>query len=570
MKPQTTIASDPWVQWCALLALEAPTYGSQQRCQHLRPGWNKTQVQQALTQTQAALRLLNSGDPFQPHAFLHDKNWLKEGAKNPRSLHYLKGFLSLSEHLKSELPEAKALWPVLKSEITAANDVSKAQQVLQKHRHVIEQQLKVIDEIGVWWARAKYGRQRKLQLSHISQQQRWNLQKLSIPGLHSPLDFSLEKNISTVLLNGAHNSGKSAFLKGLYLLMMQHQSGVPCLQYGGALPVYAGIHWLPSQQSLTERLKTLKPLLHRQSSECLIIIDDFLTFSAPGETHALARAVLEHLHQKGSLTLLSTYDRMLMKSCGDMGGLQTLQIHTQHKKTQLLWDTSTQAQLLQAARQVGLPAALIQRAEVHLKELQAPQSSHLLSKSGQKPAVKRVSPSPLMPKTPKQKKAKPADKAWQPVPADVSPGTRIYVPKLQQYGEIVASPDRRQKVQLRCEGVFLNLPLSELRLSSHRQEKKHPEPVPVYRAPGAAAPEVCDLHGLNVLEAIPVLEKYLDMAYHAGEKQLRVVHGKGTNTLRRAVHEHLEMLIISDCYAESYRLGYTGEGDSGVTIVTLK
>jgi dsDNA-specific endonuclease/ATPase MutS2 len=569
MKPQTTIASDPWAQWCALLALEAPTYGSQQRCLHLRPGWNKTQVQQMLLQTQAALRLLNGGDPFQPYAFLQDKNWLKEGAKNTKALSYLNGFLSLSEQLKRELPETKALWPVLKSEVAPTSDSAKAQHILQKHRSAIEQQLKVIDEIGVWWAKAKYGRQRKLQPSQISQQQRWNLQKVSIQGLSSALDFSLEKNVETVLLNGAHNSGKSAFLKGLYLLMMQHQSGVPCLQHSGSLPVYSGIHWLPSPQSLTERLRALKPLLHRQFSDCLIFIDDFLTFSAPGESHALAKAVLEHLHQKGSLTLLSTYDRMLMRSCENLKGMQTLHIQTQHKKTQLYWNQAVPAQLLPAARLAGLPAKVIQQAEVHLKALQTPQPSSSLSISDPKALTATARSKSPPPPPAKKKKANPPEEAWQPVPTNAPPGTRIYVPRLRQYGEIVASPDRRQRVQVRCEGVFLNLPLSELCLSSHRHEKKHPEPVPVYRVQGAA-PEACDLHGLNVLDAIPVLEKYLDMAYHAGEKQLRVVHGKGTNTLRRAVHEHLEMLIINDRYAESYRLGYTGEGDSGVTIVTLK
>ena len=123
MKPPKAVASDPWAQWCALLALEAPTYGSQRRCQHLRPGWSKTQVQQMLTQTQAALRLLNRGDPFQDYSFLQDKNWLKEGARHAKALVYLKGFLSLSETLKAQLPEYQSLWPVLKSELGTATDV---------------------------------------------------------------------------------------------------------------------------------------------------------------------------------------------------------------------------------------------------------------------------------------------------------------------------------------------------------------------------------------------------------------------------------------------------------------
>ena len=566
MKPLTAIAPDTWSQWCALLALEAPTYGGQQRCQHLRPGWNKTQVQQMLSQTQAALRLLKKENPFDKYTFLQEKHWLKEGAKTAKALDYLNGFLSLSAYLKKELPESKMLWPILKNEVHNATDMHQAQHILHKHRHALEQQLQVLDEIALWFAKAKYGRQRKLQLSQISQQQRWDLQKLSIHGLHSPFDLTLDKGTTTVLLNGAHNSGKSALLKGLYLLMMQHQSGVPCLQQSGTLPVYAGIHWLPSQQSLAGRLHVLKPLLHSPQAERLMIVDDFLTFSAPGESHALAKAVMEHLNKKGCLTLLSTYDRMLMRASEGYTGVRTLQIQTQHKKTELFWDRHTSADLFQAARLAGLPVALIQQAETHLKALQKPQISPAPPKTQQTPSSQqRLSP----PLKQKQKKSSPVEKVLQPVPADALPGTRIYVPKLCQYGEITTSPDRRQKVQVRCEGIFLNLPLSEIRLGSHRQEKHQSELLPFYRTSGAA-PDFCDLHGLNVLEAIPVLEKHLDMAYHAGEKYLRVVHGKGTNTLRRAVHEHLESLIISDRYADSYRLGYPGEGDSGVTIVTLK
>lgn len=568
MKPSQAIASDTWSQWCALLALEAPTYGSQQRCQHLRPGWNKTQVQHLLTQTQAALRLLKQEDPFHQYTFLQEKNWLKEGAKTGKALVYLKGFLALSEHLKKELPEAKALWPVLKSEVAQAMDTPQAQQILQKHRHGLEQQLQVIDEIALWCAKAKYGRKRKLQSSHISQQQRWDLQKISIQGIHSPLDFTLDKSMTTVLLNGAHNSGKSAFLKGLYLLLMQHQSGVPCVPQRGALPVYTGVHYFPSQQSLAERLQGLKPLLHSPQAERLVIIDDFLSFSAPGESHALAKAVMEQLNKKGCLTLLGTYDRMLMRDSEDSPGVQRLQIKTQQKQTDLSWGGYAQANLLQAARLAGLPATLIQKAETHLKALQRPQSTQVSQKKTIQTLPAQRPPSP--PGTLKQKKPSAPEKLLQTVPTNAPPGTRIYVPRLRQYGETTTVPDRRQKVQVRCEGVFLNLSLSDIRLSSHRQEKKQPEPLPAYSTPTESVPEFCDLHGLNVLAAIPVLEKHLDMAYHAGQKYLRVVHGKGTNTLRRAVHEHLEALIISDRYAESYRLGYPGEGDSGVTIVTLK
>ena len=75
-----------------------------------------------------------------------------------------------------------------------------------------------------------------------------------------------------------------------------------------------------------------------------------------------------------------------------------------------------------------------------------------------------------------------------------------------------------------------------------------------------------NLLGKTVDEAIAELDKYLDDAYLAHLPSVRVVHGKGTGTLRNAVQNHLKRLK----YVKEYRLGEYGEGDAGVTIVTFK
>ena len=81
----------------------------------------------------------------------------------------------------------------------------------------------------------------------------------------------------------------------------------------------------------------------------------------------------------------------------------------------------------------------------------------------------------------------------------------------------------------------------------------------------SVSPEI-NLLGKTVDEAIPLLDKYLDDAYLAHLKSVRVVHGKGTGALRNAVQQHLKRVK----YIKSYRLGEYGEGDAGVTIVEFK
>ena len=75
----------------------------------------------------------------------------------------------------------------------------------------------------------------------------------------------------------------------------------------------------------------------------------------------------------------------------------------------------------------------------------------------------------------------------------------------------------------------------------------------------------CLLLGMTADEAIAALDRYLDEAYMAHMKTARIVHGKGTGVLRRAVREHLEAVP----YVKDYKAGEYGEGDEGVTIVTL-
>ena len=75
-----------------------------------------------------------------------------------------------------------------------------------------------------------------------------------------------------------------------------------------------------------------------------------------------------------------------------------------------------------------------------------------------------------------------------------------------------------------------------------------------------------NLIGKTTDEALALLDKYLDDAYIAHLSSVRIVHGKGTGALRKAVHG---LLKRTKTIAE-YHLGEFGEGDAGVTIATFK
>ena len=71
-----------------------------------------------------------------------------------------------------------------------------------------------------------------------------------------------------------------------------------------------------------------------------------------------------------------------------------------------------------------------------------------------------------------------------------------------------------------------------------------------------------DLRGMDTVEAICVLDRYMDEAMRAKLSTVRIIHGKGTGALRQAVHQDLKR----NKFVKSFRLGVYGEGEDGVTI----
>lgn len=76
----------------------------------------------------------------------------------------------------------------------------------------------------------------------------------------------------------------------------------------------------------------------------------------------------------------------------------------------------------------------------------------------------------------------------------------------------------------------------------------------------------CDVRGCNLEEAILAVDMFLDGAILNRLKQVYIIHGKGTGILRSGIQQHLRRHPA----VSEFRLGQYGEGEDGVTVVTLK
>lgn len=169
-------------------------------------------------------------------------------------------------------------------------------------------------------------------------------------------------------------------------------------------------------------------------------------------------------------------------------------------------------------------------------------------------------------------------------------GGRVQVLALGQEGIVVEGPSAAGEVVVQVGPMRMTIHESGLRAmagpgaeddgagagdSSSRSRRRAPDAAGARggnggaRGPDAAetasAPRELHLRGMTVDEALLELEKFLDRARWIGWHEVRIVHGKGTGTLRRAVADYLKTLP----FVHSFSVAPPQEGGHGVTVVVL-
>ncbi len=168
-------------------------------------------------------------------------------------------------------------------------------------------------------------------------------------------------------------------------------------------------------------------------------------------------------------------------------------------------------------------------------------------------------------------------------------GDKVRITTLGMAGELLENADGDSPVPVQVGAMRVSVPPSTLMLLGKEDAPKPAGPRPVSSPPRdrakddggngkdgdapsfamqktlAITPQLT-LLGQRADEAVQNVEKYLDDAYAAGFSRARLVHGKGTGALRRAVQEYLQGHPLVDDYATAD----PEEGGAGATVVTLK
>ncbi len=157
------------------------------------------------------------------------------------------------------------------------------------------------------------------------------------------------------------------------------------------------------------------------------------------------------------------------------------------------------------------------------------------------------------------------------LPRPLVKGDEVYMTDVRKQATVLAPADKNDWVQVQVGSFKTRTKLKNLKLVEKKPQKPKEKPKPVKGAGyhvemDRSFSNEIDLRGLTGDEAWQRVDKYLDDAVMSGLSEVRLIHGKGTGALKNALWLYLK----GDRRISSYRLGRYGEGDGGVTVVTMK
>ena len=150
-------------------------------------------------------------------------------------------------------------------------------------------------------------------------------------------------------------------------------------------------------------------------------------------------------------------------------------------------------------------------------------------------------------------------------PSNLSKGAKVIINTLNQKGIIIGNI-KNNKVQVQVGNTKLNIDINNLSLDNSKIENKKTHTSSTSHLKQKMVSNEINVIGLNVDEAIYIIDKYLDDCSLTSLSTIRIVHGKGTGKLRQGIHTFLK----KHPHVKNFRLGTFGEGEMGVTVVEFK
>lgn len=143
-------------------------------------------------------------------------------------------------------------------------------------------------------------------------------------------------------------------------------------------------------------------------------------------------------------------------------------------------------------------------------------------------------------------------------------GTKVFVATLGKDGIIQSSPNSKGEVMVLANSIRLQLPWQELRpptKSSNPTGQILRESTSFVASLGNGEDRILDLQGKTVEEALEIVDATLDRAQGSREERIKIIHGHGTEALKKAIRSHLSRSV----HVKKWKSGGIEAGGDGVT-----
>lgn len=154
------------------------------------------------------------------------------------------------------------------------------------------------------------------------------------------------------------------------------------------------------------------------------------------------------------------------------------------------------------------------------------------------------------------------------------PGARVYIPSLKQDGLIQSLPNGKGEVMILSGSLRMMLPWQDIKPPEKaqnptadlvRRAQMHQRSNNRTTVAISDEEKVVDLRGQTVEEALSKLEMQLDQSASMKDDRIKVIHGHGTEALKKAVRTYLSRSV----YVKKWKAGSPEQGGDGITWVEL-
>ena len=415
-------------------------------------------------------------------------------------------------------------------------------------------------------------------------------------------DITLSPDFNVLIISGPNTGGKTLTLKTVGLMGLMVRAGLHIPVHNGSdMAIFPEIYAdIGDEQDIGRHLSTFSGhilniigMLNFASTSSLILLDELMISTDPSEGGALAEAILTELSGRGVKVMVTTHYGQL-KATGMIrenfrNASVEFDLKTLSPTYRLIQGIPGGSSALNIASQLGmdrkiieLSASLIKEKEKRLEDavnrlenlkktlddeylkasLVRKDSESLLEE--QKNITERI-------REEEREYLNTKKKRLSKDVADAREKIKEIINELNKERTSVKVKEAKAKIEGITEGLSIVPSESEdsqlEKLKKHFQDRRlQTKRDKVSASPVSTTETECDLRGMRVDEARETAIRFLDRAYQGEVAEVRIIHGYGTEAIKKMLREYLK----ESPYINSFRPGDVQEGGDGVTVVELK